>query len=593
MHLIASVFKIIPNDWHGRFYMLVSLYVVLSIFEMLGVASIMPFVALLSDATALSNSSIGKLFLRVSLVPIDQLPVHVVGLVVVFLFVFGSILSLASLWLSIRFSAALSVRLAGDVSSRFFERGLRFLQSESPAVLANYTIREVDRAASGGVLQLCMIISKLFQVSLIAVLLSFVSPMFSLVFGFSALILYGLFFRVLRRRMAGAGNELLEAGGQATRTANELYMSAREVAVRGNSAYFISVIRSWLRKGHDADEVARVFPMMPKYLIELIAFTLLLSLPIYRSWTGQEYRSLVPFIALFAYAGYRLLPGIQQIYSSLSILKFNASAVEYLGGYLRDDILGVGTPLRVTEFSRSIQLVNVSCVYPGANGVALSDISLSIAKGEKIAIVGLSGSGKSTLLDILLGLVPPTTGKVLIDGVDCSGKRLDWSPRLIGYAPQAPLILGASVAENIAFGVAPIDIDQNRCQEVADFALVSDAVANLPRGLATLLGGDGVALSGGESQRISIARALYHSPEIVVLDEPTSSLDPILSERLFERLCAKDFGKTVIAVTHDWEALPAFDKVVLVDAGNLIGVGNYAEVARLVEDLRMREAKEG
>lgn len=592
MSLISSVFKIIPDDWRGRFYLLVLLYVVLSIFEMLGVASIMPFVALLSDATALSNSSIGKMFLALSGISVDQLPVHVVGMVVVFLFVFGNVLSLASLWFSVRFSAALSVRLAGDISSCFFGRGLRFLQSESPAVLANYTVREVDRAASGGVLQLCLIISKLFQVFLVAGLLSFVSPVFSLVFGLSALILYGGFFRVLRRRMAGAGDELLEAGGQAMRSANELFMSAREVSMRGNSTYFISVIRSWLRKGHNADEVARVFPMMPKYLIELVAFTFLLSLPIYRSWTGQEYRSLVPFIALFAYAGYRLLPGVQQIYSSLSILKFNASAIQYLGGYLRNDSLGDSVPMRVTQFSRSIELINVGSVYPGSNSAALSDISLSVAKGEKIAIVGLSGSGKSTLLDIILGLVPPTSGKVLIDGVDCASKRLDWSLSLIGYAPQSPLILGASVAENIAFGVSPNEISQERCHEVADFALVSDVIANLPQGMATRLGGDGVALSGGESQRISIARALYHSPEIVVLDEPSSALDPILSARLFERLCAKDFAKTVIAVTHDWEVLPAFDKVVLVDAGNLIGIGSYAEVARLVEDLRMREAKE-
>ena len=251
-----------------------------------------------------------------------------------------------------------------------------------------------------------------------------------------------------------------------------------------------------------------------------------------------------------------------------------------------------GPSVRIEALQSDIVFMDIGYTYPGTQNSAISGITLSISKGEKIAIVGLSGSGKSTLLDILLGLVPPTTGHVLIDDVDCSGKRLDWSTRLIGYAPQAPLILGASVAENIAFGVAPIDIDQDRCKDVADFALVGDVVANLPRGMATLLGGNGVALSGGESQRISIARALYHSPEIVVLDEPTSSLDPILSARLFERLCAKDFKKTVIAVTHDWEALSAFDKVVLVDAGNLIGIGNYGKVARLVDDLRMREANE-
>jgi ATP-binding cassette, subfamily B, bacterial PglK len=593
MRFLILVFRIIPEDWHRRFFTLVCLYVVLGIFEMLGVASIMPFVALLSDPSALGRSSIGQLFSSISPVPVEQLPVHGVGLVVLCLFVLGNLLSLASMWLSIRFSARLGVRLAGDLSVSFFARGLPFLRSQNPTIHANYMVREIDRAVSGGILQLCLIVSKSFQVALVVVLLAFVSPVFSAAFAFVAIVMYSLFFRILRKKMSGAGEAILHATGNATRTATDLYSSAKEVLVRGNLHHFVDGVCGWLRKYHHADEVSRVYPMMPKYLIELIAFSMLLSLPIYRSWTGGDYRALVPFVALFAYAGYRLLPNLQQVYSSLSILKFNAAAVEYLGKCL-DEARAIETPVvKIEELQKEIVFKDIGYTYPGSASAAISGLSLTIAKGEKIAIVGLSGSGKTTLLDIILGLVPPTAGSVLIDGVDCSGKRLDWSTKLIGYAPQSPLILGASVAENIAFGIAPGDIDQVRCQEVADFALASDVVTNLPQGMSTLLGGDGIALSGGESQRISIARALYHSPEIVVLDEPSSALDPILSARLFERLCAKDFKKTVIAVTHDWEVLPAFDKVVLVDAGNLIGIGNYAEVSRLVEDLRVREAKEG
>ena len=312
--------------------------------------------------------------------------------------------------------------------------------------------------------------------------------------------------------------------------------------------------------------------MMPKYLIELVAFSMLLSLPIYRSLVGEDYRELVPFVALFAYAGYRLLPNLQQVYSSLSILKFNAAAVEYLGKSLDEARAMDRQTSRLERIDREILFERVGYTYPGSDGAALTGLSLRIAKGEKVAIVGLSGSGKTTFLDIILGLVSPTEGRVLIDGVDFSGKTIGWSTKLIGYAPQSPLILGASVAENIAFGIAREDVNEARCQEVVDFALANDFVANLPQGMS-----------------ISIARAFYHSPEIVVLDEPSSALDPILSARLFDRLCSKGFTKTVIAVTHDWEVLPAFDKVILLDAGKVIGIGTYAEVAGLVEDLRLRE----
>lgn len=591
MRFLILVFGIIPADWHRRFFALVCLYVVLGVFEMLGVASIMPFVALLSDPSALGRSSIGQLFSRLSPVPVEQLPVHGVGLVVLALFVLGNLLSLTSMWLSIRFSARLGVRLAGDLSVSFFTKGLSFLRTQNPTIHANYVVREIDRAVSGGILQLCLIVSKLFQIALVVTLLALVSPVFSAAFACVAIVMYSLFFRVLKIKMSSAGESILHATGNATRTATDLFSSAKEVLVRGNLHHFVEGVCGWIRKYHHADEVSRVYPMMPKYLIELVAFSMLLLLPIYRSWTGGDYRSLVPFIALFAYAGYRLLPNLQQVYSSLSILKFNAVAVEYLAKCLEEAQVIEKPTVTVASLEREIVFRDIEYFYPGSAGAAISGLSLSIAKGEKVAIVGLSGSGKTTLLDIILGLVPPTAGRVLVDGMECSARRLGWTTSLIGYAPQSPLILGASVAENIAFGIAPDEIDQVRCQEVADFAMASEVIANLPQGMATVLGGGGIALSGGESQRISIARALYHSPEILVLDEPSSALDPILSARLFERLCAKSFEKTVVAVTHDWEVLPNFDKVVLMDAGQLIGIGNYVEVARLVEKLRLRESK--
>ncbi|MCQ8180233.1 ABC transporter ATP-binding protein/permease [Methylomonas sp. SURF-1] len=592
MRFLMLVFRIIPEDWHRRFFGLVALYLLLGVFEMLGVASIMPFVALLSDPSALAKSSTGQLFALVSPVPLEQIPVHVVGLVVLFLFVFGNVLGLASMWLSIRFSARLGVRLAGELSLSFFARGLPFLRSQNPTIHANYVVREIDRAVSGGILQLCLIVSKTFQVALVVVLLALVSPLFSAVFGLAAIVMYSLFFRVLRKKMAGAGEAILHATGNATRAATDLFASAKEVLVRGNLNYFVGGVCGWLDEYHHADQVSRVYPMIPKYLIELLAFSMLLSLPIYRSWSGGEYRSLVPFIALFAYAGYRLLPNLQQVYASLSILKFNAAAVEYLGQCLAEARARTAGVTRIERFDRSMVFENVAYTYPGSDSPALAGVSLQIAAGEKVAIVGVSGSGKSTLLDLILGLVPAASGTIAIDGIELADQRLSWATELVGYAPQAPLILGASVAENIAFGIPADAIDQPRCREVADFALAGDVVGNLPRGMATVLGSGGVALSGGEAQRISIARALYHDPQIVVLDEPSSALDPILSARLFEKLCAIGFRKTVVAVTHNWDVLPGFDKVVLMDAGRLAAIGSYAEVAPLVEELRKREPAE-
>ena len=585
MRILILVYKIIPKGWHIKFYMLNAMYLMLGIFEMLGVASIMPFVALLSDPSTLEKSSIGQLFADFSSTPINQIPVHYIGLVVLTLFVFGNLIGLSSMWLSIRFSAALNVELAGKISAGFFSRGFQFLRSENPTVLANYTVREVERAVTGGVLQLCLVISKIFQATFIIILLAFISPNFTAVFVLVSVVLYSSCFFVLRRKLSTAGEDILTAAGNSVRAASELYESSREVLLRGNFQYFANGIQMWLKRGNKADEIFRVYPMLPKYLIELVAFTLLLSMPIYLSWIGGDYRAMVPIIALFAFAGYRLLPNIQQIYSSLSILKFNTSALEFIYGCIAAASSKKENIVTIPGLQEEIILRGVSYRYPGSSHDAISEVSFSIVRGDKVAIVGLSGSGKSTLLDMLLGLIPLSSGSISVDGVSYSGKSFSWATTAIGYAPQTPLILAGSVAENITFGITPGEIDLNRCREVAKFVFIDDVISELPQGYATKLGVNGSAVSGGESQRIAAARALYHSPSIIFFDEPTSALDPVLSARILENLCSLSFEKTVVAITHDWEALPAFNKIVLLDNGRMLGVGSYPEIAILVDTL--------
>ena len=588
MRFLLTVFRVIPKDWRVVFYLMMAFFIVLAIFDTVGIASIMPFVALLSDPASLSKSAIGQMLSRVISMPVEQIPVHAVGIVVLGLFVCGNLLGMISLWISVRFSASLGVRLTGDLANSFFNRNYSFFRSESPSILANYTIREVDRAVSGSILQLCLIISKIFQVLLVVFLLTLVSPIFTVAFVLVVLIIYALFFRLMAKKMFIAGREIGEASGKAMLTATELYTSAKEVIVRGNPGYFIGGVQGWLRNCHNADMVARVYPVVPKYLLEMTAFSMLLSLPIYRSWTGGDYRSVVPFVALFAYAGYRILPSLQQVYSSFSALKFNASAVEYLDSHLNKNATSKIQPIQIPVFDHEIVLKDIGFHYPGSDNDALKSISLKIYRGQKVAIVGISGSGKTTLLDLLLGLTSPSKGMLSIDGVEYSHCGFRWGSRLAGYAPQAPLILDASVAENIAFGVARDEIDLERCRAVANFALVGDVIAALPQGYESKLGSEGCSLSGGESQRVAIARALYHSPEILFLDEPTSSLDPILSASLLGKVCDSAFNKTVIAVTHDWDAISTFDKIILIDAGNIIGIGSFAEVSYMVGELRMR-----
>ncbi|OQA34683.1 MAG: Lipid A export ATP-binding/permease protein MsbA [Betaproteobacteria bacterium ADurb.Bin341] len=587
MKLVLLVYELIPKDWKRKFFFLMLVYVVLGVLEMLGVASVLPFIALLSDPQVLEKGFVAGIVGSVTSVKLSSVPVYWIGAFVLTLFLATNMLALLSTWLSVRFSNRLAVRLATDVSTRYFAQGYDFLRSKSPSVLTNYTVREVEKIVSGGVLQLCLVVSRSFQVGLIFLLLATVSPIFSLAFSLVSLFLYVLFFWFLRGRLATAGQDLIRSSGNAANSANELYSGAKEIAVRGNLDFLLSDVRNWLLRRGKADEVARVFPIIPKYAIELAAFSAILSVPIYRSCIGEEYRSILPLMALFAYAGYRLLPALQQVFSAFSTLKFVGPTIEYFSVFLKEEAIKTEQRLpALSTFSR-ISAREISYTYPGAENPALSMLSFEIKFGEKVAIVGLSGVGKSTVIDILLGLVAPSSGELLVDGRDYSQDGLVWEKGSLGYAPQTPMMLNKTVAENIAFGVANVA----RCAEVAKTACIDDVIEAQQESYLTHLGNDGITLSGGECQRISVARALYHSPVVAVFDEPSSALDPLGSRRLIANLCDHALGVTTIIVTHDWDVLDLFDRIIVLGNGSTICEGSYSDVIQCVNGLRECEGK--
>lgn len=564
-----------------------ALATLVAMLETMGVASIMPFVAMLTDHEAfrrsLSGSPLGR-FLPTEMV----LPqVHEIGLVVVILFVVTNLVSLLSLWASIRFSATLGVAISRDLATSYFRKGFLFLQKQGAGVLANDVTRETEKLAACSILQLCLLISKLIQVLFIAGLLAAVSPIFMMVFSSGAVLLYLLLYLAMRKQVNRAGIVAMEAVAESSKRAHELFAAGRDVLVGQHSRFFIARISEASGQFFRSDAVSRLAPVIPKYLIELIAFSALLSIPIYRSYVGQEYQSVVPVITLFAYAGYRMLPAIQQLYGSYSLLKFYdplasrvANAIEHQDGSddtLQDEIATIG---------KGIRFEDVGYRYPGQDRAALSGLDVAISPGDRVAIIGPSGAGKSTFLDILLGLLPVESGIARIGDTTVNGGRIPWAPSAIGYVPQSPLIIGATIAENIALGIPCGDIDLDRCQLVARIACVEDVIERLPQAYLTEVGG-GVSLSGGEIQRIAIARALYRQSALLVMDEPSSALDPMIAARLIDNLCALEGERALVIVTHDWELLSRFNKIVVVDRGCVAASGRPDEIGRHVADLRI------
>jgi ABC-type bacteriocin/lantibiotic exporter with double-glycine peptidase domain len=287
--------------------------------------------------------------------------------------------------------------------------------------------------------------------------------------------------------------------------------------------------------------------------------------------------TVLAMLGAFAYAGFRSIPSANRIALSINQMRNTQPGVERLLELFREtgDVVPPVRGQRSFRFEESIVLRNVVLRYPGATRAALSDVSLTIRKGEMIGIVGANGSGKSTLLDLLAGILAPTSGTIEIDG----RPQTEWlalSPPLAGYVPQTPFLLDASIEQNIAFGVPSSHIDVAAVARVARITQLEELMNDQSR---TTAGEQGRLLSGGQRQRVAIARALYNDPEIVILDEATSALDSHVERRVMTAIAESRGQKTIVMATQDVEATRVCDRIIVLENGAIAGVGRYEELS--------------
>jgi len=305
----------------------------------------------------------------------------------------------------------------------------------------------------------------------------------------------------------------------------------------------------------------------------------------------------VSVLALFAYTGFRVVPSANRIMLNIGLMREGHTWVRNMD----DDMRHLRMPsARTYDHDRPLLQQSLSCEevsfgYDGGPPLALDRVSLTINRGESIGIVGPTGAGKSTLVDVLLGLLPPTTGRVLIDAAPLEGRERAWQ-RQIGYVSQNIYLLDDSLRRNIAFGIPDGAIDEARLNAAVTLARLDQVVAALPSRLETVVGENGVRLSGGQRQRVAIARALYHDPAVLLFDEATAALDTQTEREVTEAIAhlrqghggpASPHGsRTVIAIAHRLSTVKHCDRLIYLRDGRVAGIGTYQE---LMNDPQFRQ----
>ena len=287
----------------------------------------------------------------------------------------------------------------------------------------------------------------------------------------------------------------------------------------------------------------------------------------------------VSMLALFAYTGFRVVPSANRIMMNVGYMREAHSWIRALDDDMKRLRVPAPRPFEPAPpmLQSALACEDVSFRYEDAPAPALEHITFTIARGQSIGIVGPTGAGKSTLVDVLLGLLTPTSGRVLVDGQSLEGREHAWQ-RQIGYVSQDAYLLDDSLRRNIAFGIPDGAIDEARLAHAVSQARLDEVIAALPQKLETVIGENGARLSGGQRQRVAIARALYHDPAVLVFDEATAALDNQTEREVTEAIANMHGSRTVIAIAHRLSTVKNCDQLIYLRDGKLGGVGTYQEL---------------
>ena len=486
-------------------------------------------------------------------------------------------------WVQRGFSNSVTLRIAQDLYENYLRQPYAFHLEHNSAIM----IRNSQSSASlmSGVIDPLLLIASEFLVSGgLFILMLLLEPVGSL----AAIVVFGsfsvIFRRITSRRITKWGEAQNSYKGSIIQHLQQGFSGVKDIKILGREDYFVASYQRDLSGNAYVQRryaVAQTLPRFSMELLTIICLGLLVSLMVL---SDKALSDILPVLSLFGAAAFRLLPTLSQVINSFMSININRPIVNDLYADLALPIPAVTTDQKSRKLLDRIDVEGLSFSYARTTRDALNNVSISIRRGEAVGLIGSSGSGKSTLVDILLGLLEPTSGQVRIDGNDIHQNLRGWQDQ-IGYVPQSIFLTDDTLRRNVAFGLPKDKIDDDAVRSAIRSAQLEEFVASLPEGMETVVGERGVRLSGGQRQRIGIARALYNNPDVLVLDEATSSLDTETEHGVMQAVQALQGDKTVIIVAHRLSTVEYCDRLYRLENAQIVDEGTFSEVTSRTKDL--------
>jgi len=576
------LFLLSPNE-RKRAVLLLIMIVIMALLDAIGIASILPFIAVLTNPSLIEANTFLNTMYQTSIkfgIETNQEFLFFLGVLVFLILIVSLTFKALTTYVQVRFVYMKEYSIGKRLVEGYLHQPYRWFLSRNSSDLGKTILSEVSQVISYGIKPLMELIAKSILAIVIIILLIIVDPKLILIVGLSISFAYLAIFYFIRNLLNRSGKERLKSNQLRFIAVSEAFGAIKEVKVRGLEKVYIQSFSNSSQNYARTIALSQVVAQLPRFILESITFGGILLIILYKMIQSGNFNNSLPVISLYVFAGYRLMPALQQIYNSLTQLTFVGPSIDKLHSDLKSlKPLNINHDEDVLTFNKEINLHHIHYNYPNTSRTALKDINLTIPLKSTVGLVGSTGCGKTTTINIILGLLEPQKGTLEVDGKVITEQNSRAWQRSIGYVPQHIYLSDDTVMANIAFGVEPKDINYDMIKKVSKIANVHQFVTDeLPKQYQTTIGERGVRLSGGQRQRIGIARALYHNPKVLVLDEATSALDNQTEQEVMKAINNLNKKITIILIAHRLNTVKNCDIIYKLDKGQLISQGTYDEL---------------
>jgi len=579
--LLRKAYYFVDRTTRLQAICIAALMIVCTLLEAVGIGLVFPLVEAVSDPDGLSRNAFARFIFDIVGETDHQTALIALALMFLGAILFKNAFLLVSFFAQGRFFSYNEALFARRLFAHYLHSDYNILLSRNSSDLINNIVNTTTTIYSLVLRNILMLAIETIMIACVMAVLLMANPIMTLSALALMIVSIGIIYLVNRNRLALWGQRQQKARQLVFQTLQQAFHSIKEVKIFGCETQILRNFATARQEMAVIDANMLVLSNIPRLWIESVAVCGFVGAVAYVVLQGETATGLFSLLALFAAAAFRLIPSFNRILMAMNNLRTGIYAVNTVHADLtatrnKAPASAEAPPL---PFNDTIVFENVSYAYPDTETSAASGINLQIRKGEAIGLVGASGAGKTTIADLLLGLLNPSQGRIVVDGQDISENVRGWQKNL-SYVPQTVYLSDDSIRRNVAFGIPDEEIDDAQIMAALRLAQLEDFVQTLPEGLDTFVGERGTWLSGGQRQRIGIARALYHDPDVLVLDEATSSLDSEAEHEISTAIDRLSGSKTIIIIAHRLSTLRSCDRLVFMANAGIEDTGSFDTLAQ-------------